>query len=234
MQARRRRDRHLRRHARVRLDEFEMLEHRMAAEVPSLPVTRSIIGFGLSALELDLALAEIGFDAVELAEEIVIPEGAAEFAIGDGGRPDVFLPLDDAVRFRGLRPLSVVPAGSRRARAWRALLSAARCATGCRHGRRGRGRGRCMLIPSFPDRCERGSPAPRGPTAFAFAATASTNHPHRSLAHCSSSASTLPSSVEAKPHCGDRQSWSSGDELRRLVDAALDLIARFQNARFSR
>ena len=28
----------------------------------------------------------------------------------------------------------------------------------------------------------------------------------RSLAHCSSSASTLPSSVDAKPHCGDRQS----------------------------
>ena len=26
----------------------------------------------------------------------------------------------------------------------------------------------------------------------------------RSFAHCSSSASTLPSSVEAKPHCGDR------------------------------
>ena len=28
----------------------------------------------------------------------------------------------------------------------------------------------------------------------------------RSFAHCSSSDSTLPSSVEAKPHCGDRQS----------------------------
>ena len=28
----------------------------------------------------------------------------------------------------------------------------------------------------------------------------------RSFAHCSSSASTLPSSVEAKPHCGDRHS----------------------------
>ena len=28
----------------------------------------------------------------------------------------------------------------------------------------------------------------------------------RSFAHCSSSERTLPSSVEAKPHCGDRQS----------------------------
>ena len=27
----------------------------------------------------------------------------------------------------------------------------------------------------------------------------------RNFAHCSSSASTLPSSVEAKPHCGERQ-----------------------------
>ena len=63
--------------------------------VPSLPVTRSIIGFGFDALELDLALAEIGFDAVELAEEIVVPEGAAEFAVGDGLQADVFLLLDD-------------------------------------------------------------------------------------------------------------------------------------------
>jgi hypothetical protein len=31
-----------------------------------------------------------------------------------------------------------------------------------------------------------------------------------SLAHCSSSVRTLPSSVEANPHCGDRASWSSG------------------------
>src|SRR5664279_2215167 len=35
----------------------------------------------------------------------------------------------------------------------------------------------------------------------------------RSLAHCSSSASTLPSSVEAKPHCGERQSCSSATNL---------------------
>ena len=47
------------------------------------------------ALELDLALAEIGLDAVKRAQEIVIPEGAAEFAVGDGFEPDVFLALDD-------------------------------------------------------------------------------------------------------------------------------------------
>src|SRR5918992_5045108 len=46
----------------------------------------------------------------------------------------------------------------------------------------------------------------------------------RSFAHCSSSASTLPSSVEAKPHCGDRQSRSSGtylvaSSMRRLMSS---------------
>ena len=49
----------------------------------------------VGALELDLALAEIGLDAVKCAEEIVIPEGAAEFAVGDGFEPDVFLAFDD-------------------------------------------------------------------------------------------------------------------------------------------
>jgi hypothetical protein len=44
----------------------------------------------------------------------------------------------------------------------------------------------------------------------------------RSLAHCSSSARILPSSVEAKPHCGDRQSWSrsvnlAASSMRRLI-----------------
>ena len=48
----------------------------------------------------------------------------------------------------------------------------------------------------------------------------------RSFAHCSSSASTLPSSVEAKPHCGDRQSWSSAtylvaSSMRRLMSSLL-------------
>ena len=45
-----------------------------------------------------------------------------------------------------------------------------------------------------------------------------------SLRHCSSSASALPSSVEAKPHCGLRHSCSSGAIFRRLVDAALEIV----------
>src|SRR6267142_5728886 len=43
-----------------------------------------------------------------------------------------------------------------------------------------------------------------------------------SFAHCCASASTLPSSVEAKPHCGERQNCSSGanfaaSSMRRLT-----------------
>ena len=52
----------------------------------------------------------------------------------------------------------------------------------------------------------------------------------RSFAHCSSSARMLPSSVEAKPHCGDRQNCSSGGEFGRLVDAALDVVLLLQRA----
>ena len=52
-------------------------------------------GLGLRSLELDLALAEIGLDAVELAEEVVVPERAAELAVGDRPEADLLLLLDD-------------------------------------------------------------------------------------------------------------------------------------------
>src|SRR5215212_7845481 len=46
----------------------------------------------------------------------------------------------------------------------------------------------------------------------------------RSLAHCSSSLNTLPSSVEAKPHWGETQSWSRAmyfvaSSIRRLMSS---------------
>src|SRR5205814_2800061 len=51
----------------------------------------------------------------------------------------------------------------------------------------------------------------------------------RSFAHCSSSVSTLPSSVEAKPHWPEMQSWSSGAYLaaasiRRLRSSLLSSL----------
>src|SRR4051812_21188222 len=54
-----------------------------------------------------------------------------------------------------------------------------------------------------------------------------------SLAHCSSSDRMLPSSVEAKPHCGDTASWSSGANLaasssRRLMSSFFSSSPNFE------
>src|SRR5258707_12353346 len=57
-----------------------------------------------------------------------------------------------------------------------------------------------------------------------------------SFAHCSSSARMLPSSVEAKPHCGDRQSWSSemyfdAWSMRRLSSSLDSSVPDFEVTR---
>jgi len=58
----------------------------------------------------------------------------------------------------------------------------------------------------------------------------------RSFAHCSSSDKTLPSSVEAKPHCGDRQSWSRAtyrvaSSMRRLISSFFSSVPLFEVTR---
>src|SRR6266852_8685895 len=57
-----------------------------------------------------------------------------------------------------------------------------------------------------------------------------------SFAHCSSSARIFPSSVEAKPHCGDRQNCSSGanfaaSSMRRLMSAFFSSVPLFDVTR---
>ena len=49
----------------------------------------------LHALELDAVVDLVDLDAVEHAEEIEMPPGAAEFAVGRELEPDLFLLLDD-------------------------------------------------------------------------------------------------------------------------------------------
>jgi hypothetical protein len=78
----------------MRGDEFEMLDHGMRALGAELAHDAQHHRLGLRALELDLALAEIGFDAGKLAEEIVVPKRAAELAVGDRSQPDVLLLAD--------------------------------------------------------------------------------------------------------------------------------------------
>src|SRR5215831_1725635 len=67
------------------------------------------------------------------------------------------------------------------------------------------------------------------------------HHPHtssatstirRNFAHCSSSARILPSSLEAKPHCGGKAELVEVDEFRRLVDAALERVLLLERAAF--
>ena len=63
-------------------------------EKPILPLTR-MARLGLHALELDAVVEFVDLDAVEHAVEIEMPPGAAEFAVGGGLQPDLFLLLDD-------------------------------------------------------------------------------------------------------------------------------------------
>ena len=79
----------------MRGDEFEMLDHGMRAVGAELADDAQHQRLGLPALELDLALAEIGFDALEPAEEVVVPKRAAELAVGDGSQPNVLLLADN-------------------------------------------------------------------------------------------------------------------------------------------
>src|SRR5882724_905593 len=79
----------------MRGDELEMLDHGMRAIGAELADHAQHHRLGLRALELDLALAEIGLDAVELAEEVVVPERAAKLAVGNGFEPDLLLARDD-------------------------------------------------------------------------------------------------------------------------------------------
>src|SRR6185436_13733996 len=55
-----------------------------------------------TALEPDLAVAERGLDAVECLQEVGLPGGAAELAVGDRFQPDRFLFGDQLADFRVL------------------------------------------------------------------------------------------------------------------------------------
>ena len=105
-----------------------MLDHRMrrvAAELADdaqqdRPRLRAATG------KLDLALAGVGFDAVEPFEEVIVPGNAAKLAIGDRLEPDLLLSADDVFDLAILDVLK----GLGRNLAARALL--ARRFQGCR------------------------------------------------------------------------------------------------------
>src|SRR3954467_15075287 len=90
MHQRGRRDRHLRRHARVAFEELEVLEHRMAPEA-DLADDVGPLRLGLHARELDAVIELLHRDAVEPAKEIEMPPRAAKLAVGGKFEPALFL-----------------------------------------------------------------------------------------------------------------------------------------------
>ena len=170
----------------VRGDELEMLDHRMRPGHAELAGDLHALVARGDGGERDAGVHHVLLGAIEAPEEIEMPPRAAEFAVGDRLQPDFLLLLDDALDLAVFYRLEFARRKSRPWRAWRAPRAAPWDAAGCRHGR-----------PGTAEQC-----ASRYPphTSSAISTTNS------SFAHCSSSARILPSSLEAKPHCGDRQS----------------------------
>ena len=54
-----------------------------------------LCGLDLNALELDAVIELVEFDALEHAEEVEVPVGAAEFAVGRELEADLFLLPND-------------------------------------------------------------------------------------------------------------------------------------------
>ena len=90
----RRRDRHLWHHLGVGLQKLEVLQHRVIGEA-DFALDPDALHLGLHAMELDAVIELIEFDAVEHAEKIEVPPGAAEFAVSGELEPNLLLLLDD-------------------------------------------------------------------------------------------------------------------------------------------
>jgi hypothetical protein len=90
----RRRNGHLRRDARVALEEAEVVEHRVVGEADA---SRHLDAFrlGLDTGELDAVLGGERRDAVEPLEEVEVPPRAAELTVGRALQADILLLADD-------------------------------------------------------------------------------------------------------------------------------------------
>ena len=78
----------------VGLQELEMLEHRVMVEA-DLAFDADAERLGLHALELDAVVELVDLDALQHAEEIEVPPGAAVLAVGRELEADLLLLLDD-------------------------------------------------------------------------------------------------------------------------------------------
>ena len=103
----------------------------------TLPSIRIAFVLGLDAVELDAGIGGDRRDAGKPAEEIEMPPGAAEFAVGGELEADLLLLLDDLLDLAVFDRLERVGGDLALWRIWRAPPSAARGAAGCRPCRRG-------------------------------------------------------------------------------------------------
>src|SRR5262249_940548 len=200
VQRRRRGNGHLRRAAGIGFDELEMLDHGMAGEADLAGDLDAVVARG-HAGKGDTGLHCIAFDAVEAPEKIEMPPRAAEFAVGDRLQPDAFLFFDGVLDLAVLNRFELIGAdfafGAPLARRLdRRRPQQAADMIGAKRRLGALGHWFCSPYSPLPVMVEGSYPH----TSSAISTMS------RSFAHCSSSARILPSSVEAKPHCGDRQS----------------------------
>src|SRR5215472_14736229 len=94
MQHRRRGDGHLRRDLAVGFEKLEVRQHRMVGKA-DLAHDAQPLRLGLHATELDALLGLVNLDPVEHAEEVEVPPGAAELAVGRKLKAEFLLLLDD-------------------------------------------------------------------------------------------------------------------------------------------
>ena len=76
------------------LEKLEVLQHRMVGEA-DLAHDAQALRLGLHAAELNALVGIVNLDAVEHAEEIEVPPGAAELAVGRELETQLLLLLDD-------------------------------------------------------------------------------------------------------------------------------------------
>jgi hypothetical protein len=100
------RDGHLRRHFGVRLEEAEVLQHRMAGK-PDLANDADAPRLGLDALELDAVIEFVDLDPVQHAVEVEVPPRAAIFPVGRKLEAQFLLPGDDLCNLRVFHRLEI-------------------------------------------------------------------------------------------------------------------------------
>ena len=81
----------------MRLDELEMLDHRMRPGHAELAGDLHAFAARRHAGKGDAGVHDVLLGAIETPEEIQMPPGAAKLAVGDRLQPYVFLSLDDAL-----------------------------------------------------------------------------------------------------------------------------------------